>query len=268
MLFARMKKLKNKKAMTLVEMIVAIAVTAILAVCLSMVLSPVVNTYGVNKTRAELSSFADRAMENIALDLRGASEVRVTQNRYSSPGESGYYGYFACDEFKIGGNAQKGDFYLTRCDWHYIFQKIFLIPDVRKNYANMTEAEVKKELDLVQELAPSGYGHAAVNLWHYKKFAASCNNIQLNGDGGFFVLVRKNPDDGDRGNVLEIHLKVKKAKITYEAIKSVVCENLFINHESIKTANLYENNNATISTVADPNNSKNTKYYSVWFKKE
>ena len=268
MLFARMKKLNNKRAMSLVEMVVAIAVTGILAVCLSMVLSPVSKTYGVNKTRSELASFTDRAMASIALDLRGASEVRVTTNKYSSPGDFGYYGYFACDEFKVGNTVQKGTFYITRCDWHLTWQKIFLPPDVRKNYANMTDADMRKEVEFIKELAPAGYPHPAINLWHYKNFGEACNGIELNGDGGFFMLVRKNPDDGDRGNALEIHLKVKKGKVSYEATKSVVCENLVINQESILTANLSENKKATVSTVEDPNNSKNTKYYSVWLKKE
>ena len=45
MLFSRWKFCKNKKGVTLVEMIAAVAITAILASVLSMMIVPVMNSY-------------------------------------------------------------------------------------------------------------------------------------------------------------------------------------------------------------------------------
>ena len=85
MIFTRWKKRTNKKGMSLVEMVVAIAVTGILAVCLSMIMSPVMNTYSLNKTRAEVANYSDRILTHMAADLRGARNIMLVAKSDSSP---------------------------------------------------------------------------------------------------------------------------------------------------------------------------------------
>ena len=56
MLLRKFLTCTNRKGMSLIELIVAIAITAILAVTLSMMIVPVMNTYSVNELRAKLSA--------------------------------------------------------------------------------------------------------------------------------------------------------------------------------------------------------------------
>ncbi len=251
--------------MTLVEMIVAIAVTAILAVCLSYVMTPVMNTYSLNQKKAELADFATKTMNRIAADLRGAYGVYVTTNKYSSCSYNGSgdvasrknveYSYLI-----YGGYKNDKSLYMTRCDVSNYKRKIFSLPHIAEDFASMSDGDFKKEFDFIKELEPSGYGHAAINFYTHKKPSSQTNGISVAGEEGFYVLVRKNPDNGNIGNALEIHLKLKKGKVSYEAVKTLVCENLVIRSEWIKTADLYNNKNAVASS-----GSSNTKYYSVWF---
>ena len=69
---------RNKKGITLVEMVVAIAVTAILATCLSTMMVPIVNTYSSNKTKVELIEAVTGRLNDFAMNLRGADGVYVT----------------------------------------------------------------------------------------------------------------------------------------------------------------------------------------------
>ncbi|MBO4472545.1 MAG: hypothetical protein J5765_01920, partial [Clostridia bacterium] len=82
-----------------------------------------------------------------------------------------------------------------------------------------------------------------------------------------YFLVKKNPDDENRTNALEIHLTVKKGDISYEGMKTIVCENLVINKDVIYTTNFQKWSGSTLNKkeAEATTSSSTTKYYSVWF---
>ena len=76
----RLRHTKNKKGLTLIEMIAAIAITAILASVLSMMIVPVLNTYQANAARVELIQAATSRLNDIAMHLRGARGIYVSES--------------------------------------------------------------------------------------------------------------------------------------------------------------------------------------------
>ncbi len=293
MLWTRFKTVKNKRAMTLVEMIVAIAVTAILAVCLSMVMSPVIKTYGVNKARAEMAVYADAVLNHMANDFRTATNILVTSDKDGNPN--------ACslpDPEFIFNNYSYVYVCYAYCNWHeyentneYYVSKATYCIDFSKTYKyvypahyNVTEAEgwegvyysaYLQSLNLKFKSMLKDKNGKEVDHWYWiqcENAATATGGIQVDGDKGFYILIKNNPDtlDGQQhGQIIDIHLKLKKGKIKHEATKSVVCENMVLNNTGVQKANkngLYVSDPAKVSTSDDIKNTNACfPYYSIWF---
>lgn len=283
MLFIRWKFRKNKKALSLIEMIVAIAVTAILAVCLSMVMSPVMNTFTVNKARAALANYADSALEHVAADFRSARNIMLVAKSSSSP-----YPCYSMPSDQMGGKPAVVDIRYGYClhdlyldadgksiKGNPIFTKVNHALESGKNKRTIYPAHLYySNLWSMPDLKEFDSQKVADNMWHYtlKDPLSATGNIVVDGGEGFYMFVRKNPNDSNRGNIIEIHLKLKKGKITYHAVKSVVCENLVINKMWVQKATVGYNSggivgkdDAVASTSDKIGSSGCNPYYAAWF---
>ena len=264
MLFSRWKLRKNKKGVTLVEMIAAITITAILASVLSMMIVPVMNSYRNSEAKAQLQTAVTARLNDIASHLRGAKGVYVTTTTKSFPditkGTDQYNGmrYF---EARFG-------FAVFNC--RSSVSSSYLYPELKvAEYSNVNKPQLlwpdDDALGFNFKLDSDDYQSSADEV--KKTGGITCPTAE-----DFYFYVRNNPDGGNHSNVLEVHLKVKKGNVTYEGSKTIVCENLVIHGENIHTALFqYVNNawtltDATVSTGSDP--SKWKKYYSVWFSRD
>lgn len=298
MLITRFRQIKNKKGITLVEMLAAVTITAILAIVLSMLIVPVMNTYNVSAVRVELAQAATSRLNDMAKHLRGAEGIYLStaKRNVSKTWYNGKNNYF---NDSSTGKFPKED--------NYVF------PEIRwENYSNppgsnttrdtracifdgviTTRARYSFVMDNYYERKESvkGYLYPELVIADYsdmsKRFLdyAGGFGIKLESDDyqtrdivcpdveSMFFYVRQNPDNGNSPTVLEMHLIVKKGKITYEGTKTIVCENLVIRKDKIYTTdfthwngNVLTKQNVTVSTGTDPK--KWTKYYTVWFAKE
>ena len=267
MLFNRWKRAKNKKGITLVEMIAAIAITAILASVLSMMIVPVMNTYRTSSTRAELQTAVTARLNDIALWLRSATGVYVPKSKDSSGKVTGYGSFPDCNKNNL-----------------YQFQAVRNF-DIKWGIANMncygSSGYNYPELKWVQYSETDTKNHTLKWASEHKPSMKLDSDIYQSQDftcpsiTDFYFYIRQNPDDGNRRNVMEFHLKVKKGNVEYEGTKTFVCENLAINNLDIYLASFNRNGTtgvwdaftkAEVSTGSDA--SKWTKYYSVWFSRD
>lgn len=258
MLFVRWKLSKNKKGITLVEMIAAIAITAILASVLSMMIVPVMNTYRNASAKAELQEAVTGRLNDMALHLRDATGVYVTSNPKSFP------------ETNVGIDQGKGARYFE-------VKFGFALYNCYQNSAGGAY--------LYPELRWNDYDEITSNKATQKWASEYTPNLKLESDifqtdqfycpdqYSFYFYVRNNPDGGGHSNVLEVHLSVKKGNVPYEGTKTIVCDNLVIKGEDIYTCQFEWRTNqwthpykATVSTGSDA--SKWKKYYSVWFSRD
>lgn len=300
MLWTRFRQAKNKKGMTLIEMLAAIAITAILAAVLSMMIIPVMNTYKTNATKVELAQAVTTRLNDIALFLRGATGVYLSDAKrnvsktwypgqtFSNTNTAKMYNeanYFFPEirwkekqsnesetvksrrvEFDGLRTVLKGG---TRC-------YAFVMDDYYKRNGGVTGY-------LYPELIIADWSNMSKRYLDYgsdkKKVNENFSGMSINSDdyqskeywcpdnGSMYFLVRTNADDENRANVLEIHLTVKKGDISYEGMKTIVCENLVINKDVIYTTNFQSwsgsNLNKKAATVST--SSSTTKYYTVWF---
>ena len=303
MFVTKFRHTKNKKGITLIEMIAAIAITAILASVLSMMIVPVLNTYQANAARVELVQAATSRLNDIAMHLRGARGIYVSESTRDvskqkewANGSGNYFSNKNTDKMFKEGN--------------------YLFPEIRWYEKQDSESDTVKsrrvEFDGVRTVASpekriysfvmDNYhersNKGAVSGYYYPELVVGdWSNMQrryLDYAGGFgiklasddyqseeywcpdnksmYFLVRRNPDDSNRANVLEIHLTVKKGDVSYEGVKTIVCENLVIKKDIIYTNNFqsWSGDNlvkkaAAVNTGTD--SSKWTKYYTVWFTK-
>ena len=91
MLIIRFRQAKNLKGVSLLEMIAAIAITAILAAVLSMMIVPVINTYRTNSVKTELRQAVTSRLNDFAYYLRGASGVYLSDVK-RTPSQKWYPG--------------------------------------------------------------------------------------------------------------------------------------------------------------------------------
>ncbi len=286
MLWTRFKAVKNKRAMTLVEMIVAIAVTAILAVCLSMVMSPVIKTYSVNKARAELATYADAVLNHMADDFREARNILIPFESKDTPAKNSFqpahygvpalvdidYGYALIAKYP-GSNR----LYISKstiiCWSHGNYPRYVYPADIRYTY-----------YDLAERIVPV---NSLFSFTHYtsdqtdkpnyflKNIDSATGGIYVENNDDFYILVKENPDTTDpngtkRGQIIDIHLRLTKGKVHYPAVKTVVCETLVINNIGVQRASdngrVSASDPVKVSTSDDINNTKACfPYYSVWF---
>ena len=258
MLFRRWKKAKNKKGITLLEMIAAVAITAILASVLSMLIVPVMNTYRTASTRAELQTAVTARLNDIALWLRSAKDVYVSSSTSSYPEyrKSNLYQYQAVKKFDIKWGIANTNCYGTS-GYNYPELKWIKFSDTdTKNHTLKWASEHEPSMKLESDI--------------YQSEDFYCPSVE-----DFYFYVRQNPDNGNHSNVLEIHLKVIKGTVDYEGTKTIVCENLVIKGQDIYKAYFNRNNTtgvwdaftkAEVSTGS--NQSKWVKYYSVWFSRD
>ncbi len=258
MLFARWRISKNKKGITLVEMIAAIAITAILASVLSMMIVPVMNSYRNASTKAELQQAVTGRLNDVALHLRGATGVYVTSNPKSFP------------ETNVSIDQGKGTKYfeakfgiaLFNCYQNSAGGK-YLYPELRWNDYD----------DVTNNKAAQYYAGSYTPSLKLASDDFQTDQFYCPDQYSFYFYVRSNPDGGGHSNVLEVHLLVKKGNVSYEGSKTIVCDNLVIKGEDIYTCQFEWKNNqwthpnkATVSTGEDA--SKWKKYYSVWFSRD
>jgi len=286
--------------MTLVEMIAAIAITAILAAVLSMMIVPVMNTYKTQATKVELAQAVTSRLNDIALFLRGATGVYLSDSTrdvtkvwypgetFSNSNRSKMYGettYVFPEirwkekqssesdtvkkrrvEFDGLRTVLKGG---TRCycfvmDNYYERKNNvtgYLYPElIIADWSNMS----KRYLDYGSARKNNSSLSEGVNLnsddYQNKEYTCPNNN-------SLYFLVRQNLDDENRTNALEIHLTVSKGDVSYEGTKTIVCENLVINKDVIYTTNFQKWTGSTLNKSAAEATTKSytKKYYSVWF---
>lgn len=258
MLFSRWKLRKNKKGVTLVEMIAAIAITAILASVLSMMIVPVMNSYRNASTKAELQEAVTARLNDIAMHLRGAKGVYMSTYKKSFPDiNKGTYQYDGVREYE----AKFG--FALASDGMSGASSSYLYPELKwADYSNVNKPSLKWASDYTPNLKLPSDDFKTTDYW-----CASSED--------FFFYVRNNPDGGNHSNALEVHLKVKKGSVVYEGTKTIVCENLMINGKDIYLAKFEKDNDtgkwkdltkATVSTGSD--STQWTKYYSVWFARD
>ena len=295
MLLTRFRQAKNKKGMTLVEMIAAVAITAILAAVLSMMIVPVMNTYKTNATKVELAQATTARLNDIALLLRGASGVYLSDVA-RTPSKVWYPG-------KTFSNTNTGKMFT---------ENTYVFPEIRwkekQDGESATVKERRVEFDGVRTVVyPKTRMYSIVMDNYYERNGgvskylypelivadwSSMNKRYLDYGSAFdmklssdvyqtkdywcpnntsmYFLVRRNPDDANRANALEVHLTVQKGDVSYEGVKTFVCENLVIKKDVIYTTKFTSWSGdklnkvaATVSTGTDQ--SKWKKYYTVWF---
>ena len=279
MLFTRWKLAKNKKGVTLVEMIAAIAITTILAAVLSAMIVPVMNTYRNASAKAELQEAATARLNDIAQYLRGATGVYLTRNLGTDSG-----GSFPDISIK---NSVPTDQYdgVRNYDIHYGFAWCkaygdgYYYPELKiVDWSNGTDKPTSKY--------PEDYSDSDAKTAEAKRMYPIYRSMKLDSDvfqrkeismpnkESFYFYVRKNPDGDNHSNVLEVHLTVKQGKVSYEATKTIVCENLMIQGENIKTCSFNRNQTTGVFSLNDAVVANSTKkaedwtYYSVWFSKD
>ena len=259
MLFGKVRR--NKKGITLVETVVAIAVTAILAVCLSNMLVPIVNVYAKNRTRVELQEAVVGRLNDIALNLRGADGVYVTTDTRS------FFKDVKTDQVLWDG-CRKFDVHYAIAQDNWYEANSPKIKGYRYPEMGILEFGASKEKSKVY-----GASHWDEKLVsdEYQDYTISCPTTE-----DFYFYVRNN--ENDRAVCLEVHLNVKKGDVTYEGSKYIVCENLLLQKNDSMHGKIFLNNFVwsdalqdfvlTAATVSTGTNASNwTKYYSVWFSK-
>ena len=256
MLFTRMFR-KNKKGITLLEMLAAVVITAILASILSMMMVPILNTYRNQDAKAELQQAVTARLNDVALYLRDATGVYVTSNEKSFPDTD-----LSNDQGK-GAKHFKVEYGFALFNSRQGTNGSYLYPELR--WTDYFE----KQYPIKNNKATNAWGDTLISD-DYQTDYIWCPDAQ-----SFYFYVRNNPDNGGHSNVLEVHLKVKKGNVTYEGAKTIVCENLVIKGDDIYTCQFQWDSTAgqwkrtakaEVSTGNDQ--SKWKKYYSVWFSKE
>ena len=258
MLITRWKHAKNKKGISLVEMIAAIAITSILAAVLSAMIVPVMNTYRNAETKATLQEAVSARLNDIAYWLRSADGVYLSSSTQSFP-ETNYknlYQFQGVRDFNVKWGFANVNYYGTTG---------YKYPELK--FLEFSSSDTKN--------------HTSKWAWQYTPSMKLDSDIFQNDQftcptwEDFFFIVRKNPDGGDHLNVLEVHLHVKKGNVEYEGVKTFVCENLMIADKDIYKATFDKDGNtgkwkefkkADESTGTNP--SKWNKYYSVWFSRD
>ena len=295
MLWMRFRQAKSRKGLTLVEMIAAIAITAILATVLSMMIVPVMNTYKVNSTKVELSQAVTSRLNDIAMFLRGATGVYLSTTKRTTS--------------KVWYNGK--DKYFSNTNTKYMFtENMYILPEIRWKEKQDNESDAVKarrvEFDGLRTVMRNNRCYSFVMDNYYERKNGSANAGYLYpelviGDwsnmsrryldyaGGFgmklasdvyqsedywcpnnesmYFLVRTNPDNGNKANALEIHLTVQKGDVSYEGVKTIVCENLAIKGDVIYTNNFQNWTGSTLNKkkAEVSTSSSTTKYFTVWF---
>ncbi len=272
MIFRRWRFGKNKKGVTLGEMIAAIAITAILASVLSMMVVPVMNVYRKTETKAELQEAVTARLNDVALHLRGATMVCVT----SSLGKDGDWKGSFPDITK--GSAQFNG--VKSYDLHFGFAWCqsqapgHKFPELM--IADWSNGDDNATCQYPDHYDPTNSANkslpAAVKtlygIYYDMKLDSDVflsKEISMPDKESFYFYVKKNPNNDNHSNILEIHLKARKNGIDYEGVKTIVCENLVIRNQNIKTADLTKNP-LTNATVTEGKTTK--KYYAVWFARD
>ena len=281
MIFRRWKYAKNKKGVTLMEMIVAIVITSILATVLSMMIVPVINSYRTASVKEELQQAVTARLNDMAHHLRGATGVYLTTGKGSFPDTTqNTYQYEGVRNF----NVHFG-FALVKNGSTYLFPELKIV-DWSRGTGSSTVTTQKPE----EYVDKTSYSQSVRDLYAIYRDMKLDSDVYVTSDivcldstgdsenkekDSFFVYVRKNADNSNSGTVLEIHLRVKKGTVTYEGSKTIVCENLVINGSDIKTASFTKdaNNNyawvLTSATISSGNNADNWKrYHSIWFSRD
>ena len=264
MLFSRWRLAKSKKGITLVEMLAAVVITAILASVLSMMIVPVINSYRKSEAKTQMQAAVTSRLNDIAYHLRGATGVYVSSTPKSFPDTRK-----TSDQYKgLKYYDAKFGFALFNC--YQNKSSSYLYPELKwVKYPDTSSGD--PEIKWASEYTPN----LKLPSDDYQSTADEVGmgeGITCPDEESFYFYVRNNPDGGNHSNVLEVHLKVKKGQVEYEGTKTIVCENLVINGENIKTAlfqyvnNAWKLTDAVVSTGNDP--SKWKKYYSVWFSRE
>jgi len=251
----------NKRGITLVETIVAIAVTAILAVCLSYMLIPIMNVYSTNRVKVELNEAVTGRLNDFAMNLRGADGVYVTKDTRSffKNVKTNQVLYDGCRKFDV-------HYAIAQDNWYEVNK-----PKISGyRYPEMGILEFGSSKEKSQVKGASAWGEKLVSD-EYQNYDISCPTTE-----DFYMYVKN--DASGRAVCLELHLNVKKGSVTYEGSKTILCENLLLQKNDAMHGKIFENNfswnesiydfvltPATVSTGT--NSSKWTKYYSVWFSK-
>jgi len=256
MLFTGRRFYRNRKGITLVEMVAAIAITAILASVLSMMIVPVMNTYRRTEVRNELQEAVAGRLEDIAVHLRSATGVYLSSTAKSFPDiTKNSYQYEGIRHWDV-------KFGIANYNCYQGTSSSYLYPELKwANYSDVNNPTIEWASEYEPNLKLSSDVFQNKNI--------SCPSAE-----DFYFLVRTNPDGGDHTNALEIHLKVKKGNVYFEGVKTIVCENLAINGLDIYKAVFDKDNKgkwkdlqkAEVSEGKDA--SKWKKYYSVWFSRD
>ena len=270
MLIRKFRYAKNKKGLTLLEMIAAVLITSILAAVVSMMIVPVTNIYNQNEIRSVLAQAAEARLNDVAIQLRGAKGVYVSASAFSFPDINttsshtkrykgvrmmeAKYG-FAMASFKEGEINVTKDLYpvLKIADYRDESKPVYVYPPTYVFEGDEDEVDPFAKTALASD-----------------DYLKSDDDLRCPDKNCFYMLVRKNPDNNNVANVLEVHLKVKKNNVSYEAVKIIVCENLVMKSEPIYTADFSDwtdSKTLNLKTASVSKGDTITKYYSVWFSK-
>ena len=268
MLFRRMRFGKNKKGITLVEMIAAVAITAILASVLSMMVVPVLNVYNRTAVKAELQEAVTARLNDVAMHLRGATMVCLTSNLGGSSATQGSFPDITKNSAQYEGvrkyNLHFGFAWSMSLGYGYSYPELMI-----SDWSNGTDKPTCTYPDSYNiKDAKTTEAKALYPIYIDMKLESDVyqtREISMPSKESFYFYVLKNPDNGNHSNILEIHLMARKNGIEYEGVKTIVCENLVVKSQDIKTADLTKKplQNATVASGKTPQ-----KYYAVWFSRE
>ena len=250
MLWRRLRR--NKRGITLVEMVVAIAVTAILATALSTMMVPVINLYSSNSNRVELANAVTAKLNDIAMYMRSATGVYITTTPKSFPDmdEEGQYDA-VCQYGAIYGIAMYNYYSRTMKDYLY--------PEFMGLSWDENTGELK---DFYVPMCNLGF---IISSDDYQSKSFYCESVN-----DFYFYVRPTSGNNKTSTTLEFHLKVKKGSTVYEGTKTISCDNLIATGDVIRKAGFKWNNKTSQYDKPDvvvptTGTKEKDRYYSVWF---
>ena len=289
MLLRKFLHAKNKKAVTLLEMLAAIAITAILASVLSMMMVPVMNTYSRNRIKADLEEAVTARLNDMALYLRGATGVYLS-TAVRNTSKKWYFNAKPFSDSDTTNMPTEGNGLIPEMSRSDNDKKTMYdgVRTTQANYSfvmdNYHEREDGVSGYLYPEMIIASYDPSNYKGNRYYGYAGHFN-MKLKSDDyqskdywcpnnkSMVFYVRKNPDDNNSATVLEIHLTVKQGDVEYTGIKTIVCETLVVKGVPIRTNNFYSWSGstlnyeaATVSTGTDK--SKWKPFYTVWFSRD
>ena len=211
-------------------MVVAIAVTGMLAVCLSAMLVPITNLYSGNSLKVELVNAATARLNDIAAELRGATHVylhtrsdggasfpdpSIEGNKFANMKRNNVrYGIALSKQHDMDHNGAADS-------EEYLFPEMKVLEKAALDMYNAPGAK-SAEVQAAYLHFPS---HRNIKEDYWDSDSYLNPSIYCADPKDFYFVIVKNNTKSPRTS-LEIHLKLKSGNVSYEGVKTITCDNL------------------------------------------